>query len=156
VAELWFRRGVNLEYPHEFVLAVVVDPDGEPADRAVAQLGLYSYEGDGVMYLLQTDGWAEQSLVGDVVTVDVVAYSAVLQKLRIDEAGFGERSPIEPEAVRLLRVSAVVDVAEYQRAPVTAVVLEAPVGTTFEQMLAMIGDGETEPIVLATPPGSDD
>lgn len=155
MAELWFRRGVNPDDPEEFVLAIVVDPDGEPDDRAVARLGLNAYEGDGVAYLVQTDGWAEQSLVGDMLTVDLVVYPSVLKQLGVDEARLGERSPIEPDAVRLLRVSAAVDVAEYQQAPVTVVVLEAPIGTTYEQLLGMIEDGDVAPIVLATPPGDD-
>jgi hypothetical protein len=87
--------------------------------------------------------------------VDLVVYPSVLRQLGTDEAGFGERSPIEPEAVRLLRVSAVVEAAEYQRAPVPAAVLHAPVGTTSEQMLAMISDGDVWPLVLAPPPGRD-
>ena len=155
MAELWLRRGVNPEDPQDLVLAIVVDPEGGPADRAVRQLWSHAYDGDGVAHLVRTDGWAEQSLVGDVLTVDLVVYPSVLRALGIDEAGFDERSSIEPQAVRLLRVSAVVDVAEYQRTPLLAVVLDAPAGTGTEQMLAMIGDGEVSPLVLAPPPGHD-
>ena len=155
MAELWLSRGVNPDDPQELVLAIVIDAEGEAADRAVRQLSSHAYDGDGVGYLVQTDGWAEQSLVGDVLTVDLVVYPSVLRQLGVDEVEFGERSPIEPEAVRLLRVSAVVDVVEYQRAPVLAAVLDAPAGTTYEQMLAMISDGDVEPIVLAAPPGHD-
>lgn len=152
MAELWLRRGVNPDDPRELVLAIVIDADGEAADLAVRRLSSHAYDGDGVGYLVQTDGWAEQSLVGDVLTVDLIVYPVVLRQLGVDEAEYGERSPIEPEAVRLLRVSAVVDVVEYRRAPVSAVVLDAPAGTTFERMLAMIRDGDVEPLILAAPP----
>jgi hypothetical protein len=152
---LWLRRGVNPEDPEDLVLAVVVDPEGGPADRAVQQLWSHAYEGDGVFHLVRTDGWAEQSLNGDVLTVDAVVYPSVLSALGIDEAAFAERSPIEPQAVRLLRVSAAVDVAEYQRTPLLAVVLEAPAGTSAERMLTLIAEGEVSPLVLAPPPGHD-
>lgn len=155
MAELWFRRGVNPDDPSELVLAIVIDPDGEPGDRAALQLWDYSHEGDGVAYLSRTDGWAEQSLDGDVLTVDLVVYPSVLRNLGLDEAGLTERSHVEPEAVRLLRVSATVDAAEYRKAPVLAAVLHAPVGTTPQQMLAQISDGEVWPLVLAPPPGQD-
>lgn len=155
MAELWLRRGVSPEDPQELVLAIVVDPDGGSADRAALQLWSGAYDGDGVSYLVRTDGWAERSLVGDELTVDLVVYPNVLRQLGVDEAAFGERSPIEPEAVRLLRVSAKVDVDEYQQVAMPTVVLPASPGTTSEQLLAMIGDGDVEPLILAPPPGSD-
>jgi hypothetical protein len=155
MAELWFRRGLNPDDPSEFVLAIVIDPDGEWGDRAALQLWDYAHDGDGVTHLLRTDGWAEQSLDGDVLTVDLVVYPSVLRNLGLDETGFSERSPIEPEAVRLLRVSASVDTVEYQRTPVLAAVVHSPVGTTSEQMLAKISDGEVWPLIIAPPPGHD-
>jgi hypothetical protein len=73
--------------------------------------------------------------------VDVVVYPVVLEALGIDAAGFGDRSPVEPDAVRLLRVSTRVAGCLYKQALEATVVLKAPVAATPEW-----------PLILAPPP----
>ncbi|GAA3926937.1 hypothetical protein GCM10023085_05340 [Actinomadura viridis] len=116
MAELWLRTGLNPDDPDALVLAVVVNQDGTPGERAAARLGSHGYEGDGCFTLVQTDGWAEHRLDGEVLTVDIVASPAVLEALGIGTAGFPERSAVDPDAVRLLRVSAQVVPADHERA----------------------------------------
>lgn len=130
MAEVVLRRGINPDFPEELVLAVVVDPDGSPGERAVAALGGRCYEGDGAFYLAQTDGWAASSLADGVLTVDVVVYAAVAGK-SLDAFPAG---PVDG-TVRLLRVT----------------------GTTDETVLpedgvALFKRADDWPILLAPPP----
>jgi hypothetical protein len=142
VAQLWLRDGLDPDAPETFMVAVVVDPQGTPEERAVAELFSYGYEGDGTFLLVRTDGWAERRLDGDILTVDIVVYPAVLDQLDIDAAGFPERSPLEPDAIRLLRLSTRVARSHYEQAPDLTVVLTAPV------------DADNWPLILAPPPSA--
>jgi hypothetical protein len=106
MAELVLRTGVNPDDPGEQVLVLTVDPAGTAGERAVAALGERGYEGDEVLYLVQTDGWTEHHLADGVLTLDVVVHPAVLESLTVDSADFPNRSTTDPAAVRVLRVTA--------------------------------------------------
>ncbi|MFF4772686.1 hypothetical protein ACFY05_07485 [Microtetraspora fusca] len=71
VVRLGICPGVNRDEPDVPVVMLVVDPDGTPGERAVARLGDYCYEGDGVFFLLQTDGWAEHALDDNRLVVEI-------------------------------------------------------------------------------------
>ncbi|MFL6073347.1 MAG: hypothetical protein ACJ73S_08140 [Mycobacteriales bacterium] len=130
MAEAWLCSGVDPDAPEDVLLVVVVDPEGEPGERAVARLGLSAYEGETAFHLAPADGWAERRLDGDTLTVDVI--------------GAG--------AVRLLRVAGTVDPAEYARAGPATVVWEAPAGTPAEQVIAGLRDQADLPLILAPGP----
>ena len=142
MAELWLRNGLNSAAPDELVLAVIVDPDGGPGDRAVVRLGDMGYEGEDAFYLVQTDGWAERQTADGTLTVDIVAYPVVLESLGIDPTAFPERSSVDPDAIRLLRTSTTASPADIAQAPVvTAVFTTTP--------------GDDWPLIIASPPDTD-
>jgi hypothetical protein len=137
MAELVLRTGVNPDDPGEQVLVLTVDPTGTVGERAVAALGERGYEGDEVLYLVPTDGWAEHHLADGVLTLDVVVHPAALASLAVDPADFPDRSTTDPAAVRVLRVAAeITDNA----VPATTVVFTAPV------------DEDDWPLILAPAP----
>jgi hypothetical protein len=123
MAELVLRTGVNPDDPAERVLVLTVDPAGSAGERAVVALGERGYEGDEVLYLVQTDGWAEHHLNDGVLTVDVVVHPAVLTSLAVDPTDFPDRSTTDPTAVLVLRVST--ETAE-TAVPATTAVFTAP------------------------------
>ncbi|MEV6594371.1 hypothetical protein [Streptomyces acidicola] len=152
VAQVWLRSGLDPDAPEAVVVAVVIDPEGTPEERAVGELFAYGYEGDGSLMLVRTDGWAERRLQGEILTVEIVVYRDVLKRLDIDTAGFPERPLVEPDAVRLLRVSTRVTRREYEQALDLTAVLKAPAGATPEQITAGLHSGDTWPLILAPPP----
>lgn len=152
MAEVRLRTGVDPDAPEEPVVVVAVDPLGPPGDRAVVRLGETCHEGDGVWYLARADGWAERRLDGTRLTVDVVCHRSVLARLEVELDDFDERSEVDPEAVRLLRLSTEVDPAEYARAPVATVVVAASGGGTVDEAVRVIVSGLEWPTVYGPPP----
>ncbi|WP_406450112.1 hypothetical protein OG782_11990 [Streptomyces sp. NBC_00876] len=153
MAELVLCTGLDPDDPDAVTLVVTV-AEGRAADEdAVAGLGRYGYEGDGCLYLVQTDGWAERRLDGETLTVDIVAHPAVLKGLETAADLFPGRSAADPEALRLLRVSAQVSPAAYARATEITAVLTAPAGTPAEQIVAQARSGGNWPLILASQPG---
>ncbi|MFD9596512.1 hypothetical protein ACFWA9_27730 [Kitasatospora sp. NPDC059973] len=152
MARLLVRPGIDPDDPDEPdvpVVALLVDPDGPPAERAVARLGTHCYEGDGVLHLTRTGGWAEHALAGDRLVVEVAVHSAPLDRAGVDLAAFTGRSSVDPEAVLVLRAEAAVEPESYARAaPATAVFTAGP-DETLDDLLA---GGESWPMVLAPPP----
>ena len=68
MAELWVRSGMDPDAPEAVVVAVVIDPDGTPEERAVGELFSYAYEGEDCFMLVGTDGWAERRLQGEATS----------------------------------------------------------------------------------------
>ncbi|GGP82792.1 hypothetical protein [Saccharothrix coeruleofusca] len=128
---------------------VVVDPEGTPGERAVARLAELGYEGDGVLHLSRTDGWAERRLRDGVLVVDVLVRSAALESLGVDAEAFTERSRVDRRAVRLLRVRG--EAAEGERLPDATTVVAVPPGTPVRRVLADLDSGVEWPLVLAPP-----
>ncbi|WLQ48322.1 hypothetical protein P8A21_12785 [Streptomyces poriferorum] len=158
MAELVLCTGLDPDEPDSVTLVVIVaegadGAEGGAADEdAVARLGLFGYEGDGCLYFVQTDGWAERRLDGELLTVDIVAYPAVLKGLEAAADLFPERAAADPEALRLLRVSAQVSPGTYAQAADITAVLTAPAGTPAEQVLAEARSGGHWPLILAPQP----
>ncbi|MCX4758241.1 hypothetical protein [Kitasatospora purpeofusca] len=153
MARLYVRNGINPDDPDAPVVALLVDPDGSPGERAVAKLSWYGHEGDGAFFLLPTDGWAEHALDGNRLTVAVAAYPFTLEQVGADPAAFPERSPAAPEAALVLHAEAAVDPVLYARAGAATAVFNARPGLALEQVLA----GEDAwPVVLAPPPPTED
>ncbi|MFF2354734.1 hypothetical protein ACFVVL_33845 [Kitasatospora sp. NPDC058115] len=149
MARLHVRSGVNPDDPDAPVVVLIVDPDGPPGERAVAELGSYGYEGDGAFFLLPTDGWAEHTLDGGRLTVEVAVYPFTLQQIGADPEAFPERSSAEPEAVVVLRADASVDPELWARADDATAVFTAGAGLAPDEVPA----GEDAwPLVLAPPP----
>ncbi|MFD7716752.1 hypothetical protein [Streptomyces sp. NPDC059814] len=152
MAELVLCTGLNPDDP-DSVTPVVIVAEGRAADEdAVARLGLHGHEGDGCLYFVRTDGWAERRLEGGLLTVDIVAYPVVLKGLDAAADRFPERSAADPEALRLLRVSAQVGPGTYARATDITAVLTAPAGMPAEQVVAKARSGGILPLVLAPRP----
>lgn len=152
MAQVWLGSGMDPDAPEAVVVAVVIDPQGTPEERAVGALFSCAYEGEGCFLLVRTDGWAERRLQGGVLTVEIVVHPAVLGMLGFDAAGFPERSSVEPAAVRLLRVSTHVAGCQYDQALDVTAVLKAPAELTPQQVVAGLRSGETWPLILAPPP----
>jgi hypothetical protein len=59
--EVVLRDGIDPEDPERVVLAVVVDPEGSPGERAVMAVGDYCFpdEEADVAHILQTDAFTE-------------------------------------------------------------------------------------------------
>ncbi|MGW2089791.1 hypothetical protein [Streptomyces sp. NPDC001880] len=143
MARLDVRTGVNPDEPDAPVVTLRVDPDGSPGERAVARLGDHCYEGDDVLFLSQTDGWAEHTLDGRRLTVDIAVYPSPLRRTGTDLAALPGRSSVDPEAVLVLRTETEADPELYARAaPATAVF-------TGDPDLAFDTDW---PMLLAPPP----
>jgi hypothetical protein len=145
--EVVLRDGINPDDPDEVVLAVVIDSEeGTPGEQAVAELGDLSAvdEDDGVCYVQQTDAWAERHLENGELTVDVVIYEQVLEHAGVDPAGFPDRSPLDPEAVRVLRVTGT---TTHDTLPDVTLVYMTPLDEPEEDAL---------PLLLAPPPTEED
>ncbi|WP_091202856.1 hypothetical protein [Micromonospora narathiwatensis] len=149
MARLYVRPGVNPDDPHMPVAVLVVDPDGTPGERAVARLGGCCYEGDGVFYLVQTDGWAERSLAGGRLTVDIAVYLAVLRQVGVDPASFPGRSAVDPQAVVVLRGETAADPALSACLAEATAVLTAGPDVPLDELLASEDDW---PMVVGPPP----
>ncbi|MFI8435643.1 hypothetical protein ACIGJO_18200 [Streptomyces sp. NPDC079020] len=152
MAELVLCTGLDPDDPDSVTPVVIVAEGSTPAEDAVTRLGAYGYEGDDCLYIVQTDGWAERRLEGELLTVDIVAYPAVLKGLETDADLFPERSAADPEALRLLRVSARVSPGTYARATDITAVLTAPAGTPAEEVVDEARSGESWPLILAPRP----
>ncbi|MER5277838.1 hypothetical protein ABT025_19045 [Streptomyces sp. NPDC002809] len=152
MAELVLCTGLDPDEPDSVMPVVIVSEGGAADEDAVAGLGTYGYEGDGCLCFVQTDGWAERRLDGELLTVDIVAYPAVLKGIEAAADRFPERSAADPEALRLLRVSAQVSPGTYARATDITAVLTAPAGTPAEQVVAQARSGEDRPLILAPQP----
>ncbi|MEU4804619.1 hypothetical protein [Actinosynnema sp. NPDC023587] len=148
MARIQVRPGIDPEQPDRPVVVVIVDPGGPLGERAVNSLSSYCYEGDGVLYLSQTDGWAETSLAGDRLTVAVVAHPAALKQVDVDPGLFPVRSAADPDAVVVLRVETRVDPRVFARAGAGAAVFALGPDESLEDALAE----EAWPIVVAPPP----
>ncbi|WP_327675605.1 hypothetical protein [Kitasatospora sp. NBC_00458] len=152
MARLHVRTGINPDDPDAPVVALLVDPEGPPGERAVARLGWYGHEGDGAVFLLPTDGWAEHALDGDRLAVDIAVYPFALEQIGVDPAHFPARSPIVPQAALVLRAETAVDPELYARAADTGTaVFPAAPDRTLDQVLA----GDDWPTLLAPPPPPD-
>ncbi|MEU3056941.1 hypothetical protein [Streptomyces griseus] len=152
MAEALLCTGLDPDDPDAETLVVVVSDVPDHHERAAARLASYGYEGDGCLYLVQTDGWAERRLEGDLLTVDIVAHPALLRGLEADRERFSAPSSADPAALRLLRVETRVDPAAYGRASGATLVLTAPAGTPAEEAVALVRSGEDWPLVLTPPP----
>ncbi|MFJ6459969.1 hypothetical protein ACIQM0_02705 [Streptomyces sp. NPDC091387] len=152
MAELVLCAGLDPDDPDSVTPVVIVAEGRAEEEDAVARLGLNGYEGDGCLYFVQTDGWAERRLEGGLLTVDIVAYPVVLKGLDAAADRFPERSAADPEALRLLRVSAQVSPGTYARATDITAVLTAPAGIPAEQAVAEARSGGSLPLILAPRP----
>ncbi|MFD7748868.1 hypothetical protein ACFV2V_22700 [Streptomyces sp. NPDC059698] len=153
MAGILLCTGLDPDDPDAETVVVVVAEAPDHHERAAARLATCGYEGDGCFYLVQTDGWAERRLDGDLLTVDIVAHPALLRGLEVDRAKFTARSSYAPHVLRLLRVEARVDPAAYARAPEETLLLTVPAGASAEEAVALVRSGEEWPLVLAPPGG---
>lgn len=96
MAEALLCDGLDPDYPDAMTLVVVVSEVADHHERAAARLASYGYEGENCLYLVQTDGWAERRLDGELLTVDIVAHPALLRGWRWTGSG----SPHGPRAIR--------------------------------------------------------
>ncbi|MDJ0346472.1 hypothetical protein QMK19_33495 [Streptomyces sp. H10-C2] len=153
MARLHIRPGVKPDEPEVPVVVLIVDPDGLPGERAVYELFSYCYEGDGVFYLVGTDGWAEHTLDGDRLVVDIAVYPGALGQVGVDAGAFPDHSALDPDAALVLHVEGVVDPELYARAaPATAVFAAGP-DRLLDDVLASDHDW---PMVLALGPSPAD
>ncbi|TWF90859.1 hypothetical protein FHX80_13275 [Streptomyces brevispora] len=149
MARLHIRPGIDPDEPDVPAVVLVVDPDGPPGERAVHELFNCCYEGDGVVYLVPTDGWAEHTLDGNRLVVDIAEYPVALGRVGMDSGAFPGHSVVDPEAALVLRVDAVVDPERYARAAPGTVVFSAGPDQSLEEVLASV-DGW--PMVLGPSP----
>ncbi|MGW6289592.1 hypothetical protein [Streptomyces sp. NPDC055107] len=152
MAEVVLCEGLDPDYPDATTVVVVVSDVAGHHERAAARLGSYGYEGENCLYLVQTDGWAERRLNGELLTVDIVAHPALLRGLEVDRERFTARSVGDPAVLRLLRVEARVDPEAYGRASELTLVLTVPAGTPAGQAVERVRTGEDWPLVLTPRP----
>ncbi|MFJ3667006.1 hypothetical protein ACIPSE_11170 [Streptomyces sp. NPDC090106] len=148
-ARLYVRSGLDPDDPDRVLAVLVVDPEGTPAERALAALGSYCYEGDGVFYLVRTDGWAERTLDEGELTVDIAVYPVPLRQVDVDPEDFPARSTVDPQALLLLSARTQVDPELGARmAEATAVFTAAP-DVPLDDLLKA---DDQWPMLLAPPP----
>lgn len=87
MAELVLCTGLDPDDPDSVTPVVIVAERRTADEDAVARLGLHGHEGDGCLYFVRTDGWAERRLEGGLLTVDIVAYPVVLKGLALPRTG---------------------------------------------------------------------
>jgi hypothetical protein len=141
--EVVLRAGIDPDEPDGVRLAVVIDPRESPGEWAIAKIGDFCYvdEEDEVAYILQTDAWAERRLEDGELTVDIMVYEAMLQHFDdVDLTLFEERSPHDPRAVRVLRVTGT---TTHDTLPDETLVYMTPLDRL---------DEEDWPLVFAPPP----
>ncbi|MGW1173800.1 hypothetical protein ACWD4P_08750 [Kitasatospora sp. NPDC002543] len=138
MARLHIRSGLDPDEPATPVAVLVVDPDGTPGEQAVARLAGHCYEGDEVLHLVRTDGWAEHSHDGGRLTVGIAVHPGVL-----------DRAGVDPAAVLVLRAEATVDQALADRLHEGTAVFTAAPDTALDELLGPDGDW---PMLLAPPP----
>ncbi|MFI1094073.1 hypothetical protein [Streptomyces sp. NPDC020917] len=151
MARLYVRSGIDPDAPETAFAILVVDPEGTPGERAVAELGGCCYEGDGALYLVRTDGWAEQSLEAGRLTVGVAVHPAALRHAGVDPAGFPDRSSVDPQAVLVLAAHTLTEAALAPQPAAPTAVFTASPGTPVDDLLASEDDW---PMLLAPPPGA--
>ncbi|MFB7918830.1 hypothetical protein [Streptomyces sp. NPDC056061] len=149
MTRLHVRTGIDPDEPDVPVVTLVVDPGGSPGERAVARLGNCCYEGDGVFFLSQTDGWGEHTLAHDRLVVDIAVYPVVLERNGVDTAAFPGRSAVDPEAALVLRAETTVDPEVFARADSATVVFVAGPDQELDDVL---GRDDDWPMLLASPP----
>jgi hypothetical protein len=140
--EVVLRTGTDPDEPDELLLAVIIDPEGSPGEQAVLELGDRSAvdEDEGVCYVQQTDAWADARVEDGVVTVDILIYDAVLEHRGVDVSAFPERSPRDPDAVRVLRATGT---TTHDTLPNVTLVYTSPLDELEEDEL---------PLLFAPPP----
>ncbi|GIH78229.1 hypothetical protein [Planobispora longispora] len=148
MVQLHLCSGIGPGDPDVPVVALVVDRDGLPGERALDRLGMYCHEWEGGLYLPQTDGWAERVLEGTRLVVDVAVYPIGLHKVGVGVAAFPSRSAIDPDALLVLRAEAVVDRRVYAQAAPETLVFTADPGHTPDDAIT----SGLWPMVLAPPP----
>ncbi|MFJ6570544.1 hypothetical protein ACIQNU_24330 [Streptomyces sp. NPDC091292] len=134
---------------HQLVL--VLDEPDAAGEQAILALGGYGYEGDGVLYIVATDGWIEYAREGDVLTADVMAYP--LKDL--DLTPFPETSSLDQRAHRLLRVRTPVGQAVPLGPDEGVAVWFAKPSDTDEDVVAAINAVEDWPLIFAPGPATD-
>ncbi|MFJ3726448.1 hypothetical protein ACIPYQ_28320 [Streptomyces sp. NPDC090045] len=150
-ARLWLAQGLDPVDPDVVLPIVAVDPEGDPAERAVARLCNQGYEGDRCLYLVRTDGWAERHRSDDgTLTVSVVAYRP---------AGQGDPEPSDcskhdPQAVLLLTVRAPVAAHMHARASRATALVVAERERSLGDIEADLATGALWPLILAPPPAA--
>ncbi|MBD0669178.1 hypothetical protein [Streptomyces sp. CBMA156] len=149
MARLYVRSGLDPDEPDAPVAVLVADPDGTPGEQAVERLGGNCYEGDEVLYLVQTDGWAEHAYADGRLTVGIAVHPAVLARTESSPADFPLRSAADPEALVVLRAEAAVAPEVAARLSEGTMVLVAAPDTPLDDLLGPDGDW---PMLLAPPP----
>ncbi|MGI5460833.1 hypothetical protein ACQEWB_48260 [Streptomyces sp. CA-249302] len=149
MARLYLRSGMDPGAPETAYAVLVVDPGGTPGERAVAALGSYCYEGDGALYLVRTDGWAEKSAVAGQLVVGIAVHPVALRQADVNPEEFPGRSSADPRAVLLLEVRAPVDPALTAHLAEPTAVFGAGPDTTVDELLA---SDDAWPMLLAPPP----
>ncbi|MFE1963137.1 hypothetical protein [Streptomyces sp. NPDC059479] len=147
-ARLYVRSGLDPDAPDTVFAVLVVDPDGTPAERAVAELGAYCYEGDGAVHLVRTDGWAERSLDAGLLTVGIAVHPVPLRQVGVDPADFPGRSAVDPQAMMVLSARTAADPALSARLAEPTAVFTAGPDVSLDDLLK----SEEWPMVLAPPP----
>lgn len=137
MAEVVLETGINPDDPDEWVLAVVIDPEGDDGERALVAIGdlCHPDEETWQCHVARTDAYAERRLEDGAVTVDVIAYSAVLKDLRVA----GEFPAHGADAVLLLRV---VGETDHDTLPAATHVFTTPIE-------ALTDNEDERPFVLA-------
>ncbi|MGQ4432626.1 MULTISPECIES: hypothetical protein [unclassified Streptomyces] len=148
-ARLYVRDGLSLDAPDAAFAVLVVPPDGTPGERAMTEIGAHCYEGDAALYLVRTDGWAEQSFDASALVVRVAVRTVTLRRMDMDPGDFTERSAVDPEAVIVLTARTAADPDLPTRlAEATAMFTAAP-DVSLDDLLT----SEDEwPVFLAPPP----
>jgi hypothetical protein len=102
MAEVVLETGINPDDPDEWVLAVVIDPEGEDGERALVAIGdlCQPDEETWQCHVPRTDAFAVPRLEDGELIVDVVASAAVLKDLRVA----GEFPVYGEDSVLLLQV----------------------------------------------------
>lgn len=150
-ARLYIRSGLSPDAPDAAFAVLVVAPDGTPGERAMAELGAYCYEGDGALYLVRTDGWAEQSFDAGDLVVRVAVHPVALRQVGVDPEGFSERSAVDPEAVIVLTARTTAGPDLSPRPAGATAVFTAAADVPLDDLLT----SEDEwPVLLAPPPGT--
>lgn len=156
MARLFVWPGVDPADPAGVDVVLVVDPDHDRRQETVGRLGDWGYEGDGALHIVRTDAWIERRLVGDVLTADVYVYDTLLKQLKLDLGEFPARSPVDPDAVLVLSVSATVDAELYAEADGGTAVFCAEPGVTDEEVVEAIQNEEEWPMLFPAPPSPED
>ncbi|SEC35521.1 hypothetical protein SAMN05216489_00520 [Streptomyces sp. 3213] len=150
-ARLYVRSGLSPDAPDAAFAVLVVAPDGTPGERAMAELGAHCYEGDGALYLVRTDGWAEQSFDAGGLVVRVAVRTVALRQMDMDPEDFPERSAVDPEAAIVLTARTAVAPDLFTRPAEATAVFTADPDVPLDDLLT----SEDEwPVVLAPPPQS--